>query len=127
MAAGQMTPATWVQWILVAAMAGGIGFGGSYLHDTVRPPRPDPFTGLEARALESRMLGTIAELDQRNTHRIDQMDMQGTRALQECRARVSALEAAKSEITVRLARIEELLVELRVGLGINTRPRMQQP
>jgi hypothetical protein len=113
---GEIAPGAWVQWLLVGTLASGLGMGGSAVYQRIQPPRPDPFTGTMAHELEERVNARIAELDRT-----------GTRALQECRARVTALEASRDEVRTRLQRIEELLVELRIALGVGSRNHRGEP
>ena len=128
-----MTPGTWVQWLLVAGVAGGLGFGATRLDRAMDPPRPDPFTGTQGRELMQRIEAVRQEgtvVGQENSRMLekvgadmDRINERGTLALQslaqrvsECERRSLGIEAAMqelakqtAEIRVTVARIDERL------------------
>ncbi|MCU0970429.1 MAG: hypothetical protein MUF57_01215, partial [Gammaproteobacteria bacterium] len=112
---GSLNPSTWLQWIAVAAIAAAMGLGGAAVLPQLSPGavRPDPFTGTDGRKLEAEMNHEIARL----RADMERLDKEGSRVVQACQARVSALEARNVEMVQRLQRIEELLIELRVKIG----------
>jgi hypothetical protein len=117
---GSLNPSTWLQWIAVAAIAAAMGLGGAAVLPQLSPGavRPDPFTGSDGRDLRSDLTADIARL----RAEMERLDSEGSRVVQACQARVSALEARNAELVGRLQRIEEILIELRVRLGRPARP-----
>lgn len=108
---GTLTPQGWLQWIAVIGIAAAMGVGGAYLVPQMQPSavRPDPFTGTNGREMRDELLQRIA-----------QVDAEGSRPVRALSARVDALEHRNAETIERLRRIEELLIELRVRLGVVT-------
>lgn len=107
---GSLTPQGWLQWIAVASIAAGMGFGGAALLPQLSP---DPFTGTMGRELRGDLYDEI----NRVRAEMERLDREGSRVVQACQARVAALEARNVELVNRLQRIEELLIELRVRMG----------
>jgi len=103
-----------LQWVGILAVSGTLGAGSAWLVPQLDPSvaRPDPFTGTDGR-----------ELEQRLNKRIDGIDTHGTRQLAVIEARLSVQEAGRSEVLSRLARIEELVIDLRVRLGAERQSR----
>ena len=100
---GGFSPANWIQWLLVVAVAGGLGITGSYIHRQIEPPRPDPFTGTMGR-----------ELEQRVNARIDLMDERGTRHVANVQARISDCERRTGSVETSLAKMIEQIGEVRI-------------
>lgn len=104
-----MTTATtkdWREWLAVISMAGGLGYGGSFVQSQLSPPRPDPFTG----AMASDMRKELVE-------QINRIDLQGSRAMSGVAARVAILENFNMRIDTKLDAISQTVSDLRVMLA----------
>jgi hypothetical protein len=111
--AGGIILRDWIGWILVAGIAGGMGFGGSALKDQVIPPRPDPFTGTDGRQMEQR----LAEADRRLWEAIRTLDSDGSRGVQALTQRMSGIESSMNAQNTKLEATLAIVTELRLSLA----------
>jgi len=54
------------QWIVILVLALLGGGGGNYIIQKANPPRPDPFTGSQARDMETRLSARMSSLEEQH-------------------------------------------------------------
>ena len=54
---------TWIVMILIALIGGG---GTNYAFNRAKPPRPDPFTGTQARFMEERLNARLNSMEEQH-------------------------------------------------------------
>jgi len=113
----------------VGAILGGPGY------ELINPPRPDPFTGKDAKQIEIRLgkaivatQQTVKELDQEHSGRMDRIDARHTSLIEaesryrlELMERVATMERALVDFERRLEVLEETTLRWRAPKEIPQR------